>query len=126
MSAVILGVAHRRVALDRGAPWIVDDQALEGHDAQPTPNHVEPLFRSDKELWPCRSPKAPVSDREHAVEQRTWSTTRRDPADPQGPVQVVRDNHPCEPSLAKRERLTALEVHLDYLESIGLPDVIQT
>lgn len=55
-----LGVAHRRDALDRGGRWIVDDQVLEGHDAQPTANHVEQLSRSEKEIRPCRSPKALV------------------------------------------------------------------
>jgi hypothetical protein len=112
--------------LDRGGPWIVDDQVLEGNDAQPTANHVEQLSRSDKELRPCRSPKALVSNRERLVEQRTWGTNRRDQLIQEGPVQVVRDHHPCEPSLAERERLTALEVHLDYLESIVFPDVIET
>jgi hypothetical protein len=47
--------------LDRGGLWIVDDQVLERHDAQPTANHVEQLSRSEKELRPCRSPKALVS-----------------------------------------------------------------
>jgi hypothetical protein len=126
MSAGILGVAHRRDALDRGGPWIVDDQVLEGHDAQPTANHVEQFARSEKELRPCRSPKALVSDRERLVEQGTRGTNRRDQLIQEGPVQVVRDHHPCEPSLAERERLTALEVHLDYLESIVFPDVIET
>jgi hypothetical protein len=78
MSAGILGVAHRRDALDCGGPWIVDDQVLERHDAQPTANHVEQLSRSEKELRPCWSPKALVSDRERLVEQRTWGTNRRD------------------------------------------------
>jgi hypothetical protein len=82
MSAGILGVAHRRDALDRGGPWIVDDQVLKGHDAQPIASHVEQLSRSKKELRPCRSPKALVLDRERLVEQRTWGHQPPGPADP--------------------------------------------
>ena len=126
MSAGSLGVAHRRDALHGGGPWIVDDQVLEGHDAQPTANHVEQLSRSEQELWPCRSSQALVSDRERLVEQRTWGTNHRDQLIQEGPVQVVRDHHACEPSLGERERFTVLEVDLDHLESIVFPDVIET
>ena len=94
MSAGTVGVAHRRNALDRGGPWIVDDEILEGHDAQLTPNHVEQLSRSEKELRPCRSAKTLVSDRERLVQQRTWGGDRRDQLIQEGPEQVVRDHHP--------------------------------
>lgn len=126
MSEGIVGVAHRRDALDRGGPWIVDDQILEGHDAQLTPNHVEQLSRSEKELRPCRSAKTLVSDRERLVQQRTWGGDRRDQLIQEGPEQVVRDHHPREASLAEREPLPALEIHLDHLESIVFPDVIES
>jgi hypothetical protein len=38
-----LGVAHRGDALDRGGPWMVDDQILERYNAQLAADHVEQL-----------------------------------------------------------------------------------
>ena len=69
MSAGILAVAHRRNALHRSWPWMIDDQILEGHDAQLTADHVEQLSWSQQELRLSRSSEAVIPHRERLVNQ---------------------------------------------------------
>jgi hypothetical protein len=65
---------------------MVDDQILERHNGQLAADHVEQLSRSEKELRPCRSPEASVSDRERLVHERTRGGNRRHQLIQDGPV----------------------------------------